>query len=79
MRLKRSGRAGWNRFPVRGLVEVRGEWSLMAPAYNFTRVLAIPAHNAFAPTRPPCLRHDGRPNGTFRMFQVHDLFHSAFE
>ena len=34
-------RAGWNHFLVRGLKKVRGEWSLMALAYNFTRVLNI--------------------------------------
>lgn len=34
-------RAGWNHFLVRGLDKVRGEWSLMALAYNFSRVLNI--------------------------------------
>lgn len=34
-------RAGWNHFLVRGIDKVRGEWSLMALAYNFTRVLNI--------------------------------------
>ena len=34
-------RAGWDHFLVRGLEKVRGEWSLMALAYNFTRVLNI--------------------------------------
>ncbi len=34
-------RAGWDHFRVRGLDKVRGEWSLMAWAYNFTRVLNI--------------------------------------
>ena len=34
-------RAGWDHFLVRGLEKVKGEWSLMAFAYNFTRVLNI--------------------------------------
>ena len=34
-------RAGWDHFLVRGLEKVRGEWSLMALVYNFTRVLNI--------------------------------------
>jgi len=33
--------AGWDHFLVRGLEKVQGEWSLMALAYNFTRVLNI--------------------------------------
>jgi hypothetical protein len=40
-------RAGWNHFLVRGLTKVRGEWSLMALAYNFTRVLNILGFQAF--------------------------------
>jgi hypothetical protein len=34
-------RSGWTHFSVRGLKKVRGEWSLMALCYNFTRVLNI--------------------------------------
>ena len=34
-------RAGYRHFLVRGLDKVRGEWSLMALCYNFTRVLNI--------------------------------------
>jgi transposase len=34
-------RAGYRHFLVRGFNKVRGEWSLMALAYNFTRVLNI--------------------------------------
>lgn len=34
-------RAGYRHFLVRGFDRVRGEWSLMALAYNFTRVLNI--------------------------------------
>lgn len=34
-------RAGYRHFLVRGLDKVRGEWSLMALGYNFTRMLTI--------------------------------------
>jgi transposase len=34
-------RAGYRHFLVRGFNKVRGEWSLMALSYNFTRVLNI--------------------------------------
>ncbi len=34
-------RAGYRHFLVRGFEKVRGEWSLMALCYNFTRVLNI--------------------------------------
>jgi len=34
-------RAGYRHFLVRGFKKVRGEWSLMALCYNFTRVLNI--------------------------------------
>jgi transposase len=34
-------RAGYQHFLVRGFKKVRGEWSLMALCYNFTRVLNI--------------------------------------
>jgi transposase len=34
-------RAGYRHFLMRGFDKVRGEWSLMALCYNFTRVLAI--------------------------------------
>jgi hypothetical protein len=34
-------RAGYRHFLVRGFNKVRGEWSLMALCYNFTRVLSI--------------------------------------
>jgi len=44
-------RAGWNPFRVRGLSKVRGEWSLMALAYNFTRVLNILGLQAFRDCR----------------------------
>src|SRR6476660_8299728 len=34
-------RAGYRHFLLRGFTKVRGEWSLMALCYNFTRVLSI--------------------------------------
>lgn len=34
-------RAGWDHFLVRGFEKVRGEWSLMALCYNFSRVINI--------------------------------------
>ena len=34
-------RAGYRHFMVRGFAKVRGEWSLMALCYNFSRVLNI--------------------------------------
>src|SRR5206468_5458685 len=34
-------RAGYRHFLLRGFAKVRGEWSLMALCYNFTRVLSI--------------------------------------
>jgi transposase len=40
-------RAGYRHFLVRGLPKVRGEWSLMALCYNFTRVLAILGFDRF--------------------------------
>ena len=40
-------RAGYRHFLVRGFRKVRGEWSLMALCYNFTRVLTILGLDAF--------------------------------
>src|SRR5208282_738394 len=34
-------RAGYRHFLLRGFAKVRGEWSLMALCYNFSRVLSI--------------------------------------
>jgi hypothetical protein len=34
-------RAGYRHFLVRGFAKLRGEWSLMALCYNFSRVLRI--------------------------------------
>jgi len=41
-------RAGYRHFLVRGFNKVRGEWSLMALCYNFTRVLNILGLEGFA-------------------------------
>jgi transposase len=40
-------RAGYRHFLVRGFDKVRGEWSLMALCYNFTRVLNIIGFDKF--------------------------------
>jgi len=40
-------RAGYQHFLVRGFDKVRGEWSLMALSYNFTRVLNIVGFDGF--------------------------------
>jgi hypothetical protein len=40
-------RAGYRHFLVRGFDKVRGEWSLMALCYNFTRVLSILGFDKF--------------------------------
>src|SRR5207237_5786332 len=40
-------RAGYRHFLVRGFDKVRGEWSLMALCYNFTRVLNIIGFDTF--------------------------------
>jgi transposase len=40
-------RAGYRHFLVRGFNKVRGEWSLMALCYNFSRVLEIVGIRAF--------------------------------
>lgn len=40
-------RAGYRHFLVRGFAKVRGEWSLMALCYNFTRLLSILGFDGF--------------------------------
>ena len=40
-------RAGYRHFLLRGFAKVRGEWSLMALCYNFTRVLTITGLDRF--------------------------------
>ena len=52
-----KGRAGYRHFLVRGLDKVRGEWSLMALCYNFTRVLSILGFDKFAAYLTERLQH----------------------
>jgi transposase len=49
-------RAGYRHFLVRGLDKVRGEWSLMALCYNFTRVLNILGFEGFVAAVAKALR-----------------------
>jgi transposase len=49
-------RAGYRHFLVRGLDKVRGEWSLMALCYNFTRVLNILGFERFVASMANALR-----------------------
>lgn len=49
-------RAGYRHFLVRGLDKVRGEWSLMALCYNFTRVLNILGFERFVTFMAKALR-----------------------
>lgn len=56
-------RAGYRHFLLRGFDKVRGEWSLMALCYNFTRALNILGFERFAaliakllPWLPPIIR-----------------------
>ena len=50
-------RAGYRHFLVRGFDKVRGEWSLMALCYNFTRVLNILGFDAFLAALAKTLAH----------------------
>lgn len=43
-----KSRAGWTHFLVRGMRKVKGEWSLMALSYNFTRVFNLLGFEEFA-------------------------------
>ena len=49
-------RAGYRHFLVRGFNKVRGEWSLMALCYNFTRVLNILGFEGFVAAVAKALR-----------------------
>jgi transposase len=53
-------RAGYQHFLVRGFDKVRGEWSLMALAYNFTRVLNILGFAPFVAHLTEWMRRSGR-------------------
>jgi hypothetical protein len=53
-------RAGYRHFLVRGFDKVRGEWSLMAPCYNFTRVLNILGFEGLAARLPEAFQSFSR-------------------
>jgi transposase len=53
-------RAGYRHFLVRGFDKVRGEWSLMALCYNFTRVLNILGFEGFAACMAKLFRSPSR-------------------
>jgi transposase len=75
-------RAGYRHFLVRGFAKVRGEWSLMALCYNFSRVLrilgfdrwlallaqhpAVPIITLFAALLSACRRLNGHPAAVCR-------------
>jgi transposase len=50
-------RAGYRHFLVRGFNKVRGEWSLMALCYNFTRVLNILGFEGFVAAIAKAIAH----------------------
>jgi transposase len=54
-------RAGYRHFLVRGFNKVRGEWSLMALCYNFTRVLNILGLEGFMARIAKALLSHSRP------------------
>lgn len=77
-------RAGYRHFLVRGFDKVRGEWSLMALCYNFTRVLNILGFDklmAYLAQRAKALLFLGRWNGyttaTYGLFALLALFVAA--
>jgi hypothetical protein len=53
-------RAGYQHFLVRGFDKVRGEWSLMALCYNFTRMLNILGFDRFVAYMAEKARVDGK-------------------
>jgi transposase len=57
-------RAGYRHFLLRGFNKVRGEWSLMALCYNFTRVLNILGFERFAACMAKLFRSLARALGT---------------
>jgi Transposase DDE domain len=67
-------RAGYRHFLVRGFNKVRGEWSLMALCYNFTRVLNIMGFEPFvayvAKVLLSRLRASGAPLGAWARVHV---------
>ena len=65
-------RAGYRHFLLRGFNKVRGEWSLMALCYNFTRVLNILGFEHFVARLAEVLLSAQRP-----LTAVPDRFHIA--
>ena len=66
-------RAGYRHFLVRGFDKVRGEWSLMALCYNFTRVLNILGFDGFVAAmaaRAQALAVLAAPAAFLRCFQL---------
>lgn len=59
-------RAGYRHFLVRGFNKVRGEWSLMALCYNFTRVLNILGFERFVAEMTKALSSRKRLRGAVR-------------
>ena len=58
-------RAGYRHFLLRGFNKVRGEWSLMALCYNFTRVLNILGFENFVARLAELLLSPQRPSQPF--------------
>jgi transposase len=70
-------RAGYRHFLVRGFEKVRGEWSLMALCYNFTRVLNILGFDGFVArmtARLLALRQIAVAAALYRLLIVQDAF-----
>jgi transposase len=65
-------RAGYRHFLVRGFNKVRGEWSLMALCYNFTRVLNILGFDRFVAymAAKACAVRDTIRNATLHDIQL---------
>jgi transposase len=78
-------RAGYRHFLVRGFDKVRGEWSLMALCYNFTRVLNILGSEGFGAYMAAkilflrrCAFAIARPDAILRTFWTRPAFPLAF-
>jgi transposase len=67
-------RAGYRHFLVRGLDKVRGEWSLMALCYNFTRVLNILGFERFTASMAAIIRAAIRIGVTTALLNCLKLF-----
>ena len=70
-------RAGYRHFLVRGFNKVRGEWSLMALCYNFTRVLNILGFEGFVAhmaVKALALRQQALPAALYRIQLLLEAF-----